>query len=52
MKTEIIKPRDLVLGEELLHNHLDFGEPKITFDENIDKIYKKNHECSEKRNVY
>ena len=36
---EIVKPSNLVLGEELLHNHFDFGEPCITFDEIIDKIY-------------
>ena len=36
---EIIKPSDLILGEELLHNHMNFGESKITFDEIINKIY-------------
>ena len=36
---EIIKPCDLELGEELLHNYLEFGEPQITFEEIINKIY-------------
>ena len=36
---EIIKPSDLILGEELLHNHMNFSESKITFDEIINKIY-------------
>ena len=36
---EIIKPCELVLGEELLHNYFEFGEPCITFDEIIEKIY-------------
>ena len=30
---EITEPCGLVLGAELLHNHLSFGEPKLTFDE-------------------
>ena len=36
---EIIKPCDLEIGEEFLHNYIDFGEPQITFDDIIDKIY-------------
>ena len=36
---EVIKPCDLIIGEELLHNHMNFGESKITFDEIINKIY-------------
>ena len=36
---EIIKPCDLEIGEELLHNCVEFGEPQITFDEIICKIY-------------
>ena len=36
---EIIKPIDLVLGEEILPNYLDFGESKKTFDKITDKIY-------------
>ena len=36
---EIIKPCDLVICEELLHNFMNFNEPEITFDEIIDKIY-------------
>ena len=35
---EIIKPCDLQIGEELLHNYMEFGESQITFDEIIDKI--------------
>ena len=37
---EVVRPRDLVLGEELLHNHFEFGAQLcVTFDEIIDKIY-------------
>ena len=27
------------MGEEFLHNYMEFGESQITFDEIIDKIY-------------
>ena len=37
--TQNIKPCDLVLGDELLHNFMNFHEPQITFDEIVDKIY-------------
>ena len=30
-----------MLGEKLLHNHFKFGDPIISFDEIIDKIYNK-----------
>ena len=36
---EILKPCDLVVGKELLHNFMNFHESQITFDEIIDKIY-------------
>ena len=36
---EVVKPCDLILGEELLHNYFELGEPYVTFDEIIDKIY-------------
>ena len=36
---EKIKPCDLELGEELLHNFMIFQEPQTTFDEIINKIY-------------
>ena len=36
---EIIKPCNLEIGEELLHNYMEFGESQITFDEIINKIY-------------
>ena len=36
---EIIKPCDLEIGEELLHNFMNFQEPQITFNEIINKIY-------------
>ena len=36
---EIIKPCDLKIGEELLHDFMNVREPQITFDEIIDKIY-------------
>ena len=34
-----MKPCDLELGGELLHNFMNFNKRQITFDENIDKIY-------------
>ena len=36
---EIIKPCDLEIGKEVLHNFMNFQEPQITFDEIINKIY-------------
>ena len=36
---EVVKPCDLILGEELLHNIFEFGEPCVTFVEVIDQIY-------------
>ena len=36
---EIIKPCYLEIGEELLHNYMEFSEPQITFDELIKNIY-------------
>ena len=36
---EIIKPCDLEIGKEFLHNFMNFQEPQITFDEIINKIY-------------
>ena len=36
---EIMKPCDLEIGEELLHNFMNFNEPQITYDEIINKIY-------------
>ena len=36
---ETIKPCVLEIGEELLHNYIEFGEPQITFDGTINKIY-------------
>ena len=36
---KIIKQCDLVMGEDLLHNFIGFGEPKISIDETIDKVY-------------
>ena len=38
-KRELIKPCDLEIGEELLHNYMEFGEPLVTFDEINNKIY-------------
>ena len=48
---EIIKPYDLVIGEELLHNFIEFCEPIKSFDEIIDKIYNIEPETLKKRNV-
>ena len=36
---EVVKPRDLILSEELLHNYFEFGVSCVTFDENFYKIY-------------
>ena len=36
-KREMIKPCDFEIGEELLHNYMEFGESQITFDEIINK---------------
>ena len=27
---EVVKPCDLILGEELLHNYFEFGDPYVT----------------------
>ena len=34
----VFKPCDVVLGEELLHNHSDYFEPKIPFDKELIKV--------------
>ena len=34
-----MSPCDLEIGEEVLHNFMNFNEPQITFDEIIKKIY-------------
>ena len=39
IKTGIIEPCDLVLGEKFLHKYLTFGQIKTTIYEIIDKIY-------------
>ena len=49
---EINKPCDLVIGEELLHNHFEFGEPQITFDEIIDKIYNIEPKTLKEKEMY
>ena len=49
---EIIKPWYLLLGEELLHNHIDFGESKTTFDEIYDKIYNREAETLEDQKMF
>ena len=35
---KIIKPCDMEIGEEMLHNYMEFGESQITFEEIINKI--------------
>ena len=48
---EFNKPCDLIIGEDILHNEIDFGEPKITFNENIDKIYNIESQTLREKNV-
>ena len=36
---ETIKPCNSEIGQEFLHNYLEFSEPKKSFDEVIDKLY-------------
>ena len=52
MNREIIKPCDLVIGEELLHNFMIFNEPQITFDEIIDKIYNVEPETLREKEMF
>ena len=40
---------DLVLQEELLHNHLNFDEPKFTFNEINDEIYNTEPQVSKEK---
>ena len=49
---EIIKPCDLVIGEELLRNFMNFNEPQITFDEIIDKIYNIEPETLKEKEMF
>ena len=49
---EIMKPSDLIVGEELLHNYINFGESKITFDEIIDKIYNLEAETLKQKEMF
>ena len=48
---EIFEPRNLILGEKLLLNFMDFNEPEITFDAIIDKICKIKRENLKEKNV-
>ena len=34
-----MKPCNLEIGEEILHNFMNFNEPQITYDEIINKTY-------------
>ena len=49
---EIIKPCDLEIGEELLHNFMNFNEPQITYDEIINKIYKIEPETLREKEMF
>ena len=49
---EIIKPCDLEIGEELLHNFMNFNEPQITFDEINSKIYNIEPETSREKEMF
>ena len=46
-----MKPSDLVLGEELVHNQLIFNEPRKTFVETIDKIYNVDPQTLEEKRI-
>ena len=48
---EIIKPKDSEIGEELLHNFMNFNKPQITFDEIINKIYNIEPETSREKEM-
>ena len=49
---ETIKPCDLVIGEELLHNFMNFSDPQITFDEIIDIIYNIEPEILKEKEMF
>ena len=49
---EIIKPCDLEIGEELLHNFVNFNEPQITFDEIIGKIYNTEPQTLREKEIF
>ena len=49
---EIIKPCNLEIGEELLHNFMNFQEPQITFDEIINKIYSIEPEALREKEMF
>ena len=49
---EKFKPYNLVVGEELLHNFMNYHEPQINFDEIIDKIYNIEPETLREKNVF
>ena len=51
-KREIIKPYDLEIGEELLHNYMEFGESQITFDEIINKINNIEPETLKEKEIF
>ena len=51
-KREIIKPCDLEIGEEVLHNYMEFGESQITFDEIISKIFNIEPETLKEKEMF
>ena len=49
---EIIKPCDLEIGDELLHNYMEFGESQITFDEIINETYNIEPETLKEKEMF
>ena len=49
---EIIIPCDLVIGEEIFHNFINFNERQTTFDEIIDKICNIGPQTSREKEMF
>ena len=49
---EIFKPCDLVVGDETIHNFMNFNEPQFTFYEIIDKTYNIEPETLKEKEMF
>ena len=49
---EKIKPCNLEIGEELIHNFMNFNEPQISFDEIINKYYNTEPETLKEKEMF
>ena len=49
---ELNNPCDLIFAEELLHNHMQFGEPQTEYNETFNKIYNMEAETLDQKTIF